>query len=161
MNIRPIRTQEDYQEALAVASRFFDNEPEPGSEDGDTFEVVLTLLEAYEEKHHPIESPDPIEAIKFRMEQTGARPKDMLGIFGAQNRYHEVMTRKRPLTLRMIRVLNNTMGIPAKVLIQETGAKPATKGNKRVVKVKSGKLSKPLPKKKAETKKEGRRLLNA
>ena len=75
MEIRPIKTKEDYKAALREVSAFFDNEPVPGSAEGDRFEVLLTLVEAYEAKHYPIELSDPVEAIKFQMEQAGLTPK--------------------------------------------------------------------------------------
>ena len=78
MDIRPIHTDADYRVALREVSTYFDNEPESGTPDGDRFEVLLTLVEAYEGKHFPIDLPDPVEAIKFRMEQAGLAPKDLL-----------------------------------------------------------------------------------
>jgi HTH-type transcriptional regulator / antitoxin HigA len=77
MEIRPIKTEEDYKAALREVSAFFDNEPVPGSAEGDRFEVLITLVEAYEAKHYPIALPDPVEAIKFRMEQAGCHPKTL------------------------------------------------------------------------------------
>ena len=117
MNIQPIRTKADYKRALREVSAYFDNEPEPGSEDGDRFEILATLVEAYEAKHFPIEAPDPIEAIRFRMEQGGLTAKDLVPSIGQQNRVYEVLNRKRGLTLDMIRNLHRNLGIPAESLI--------------------------------------------
>lgn len=117
MNIRPIRNHEDYQAALKRASVFFDNEPEPGSEEGDTFEVLLTLIEAYEEKNHRFEGPDPIEAIKFRIEQGQLTVRDLVPSIGQPNRVYEILNRKRDLTLPMIRNLHRNLGIPVESLI--------------------------------------------
>ena len=117
MNIRPIRTADDYRAALDEASRFFDHEPEPGSEEGDRFEVLVTLIDAYEAAHHPIEAPDPVEAIKFRMEQGGLTVKDLVPSIGKPNRVYEVLSRKRPLTLVMIRKLHRDLGIPVESLV--------------------------------------------
>ena len=117
MNIHPIRTKADYQRALREVSAYFDNEPEPGSEDGDRFEILATLVEAYESKHFPIEAPDPIEAIRFRMEQGGLTVKDLVPSIGQPNRVYEVLNRKRGLTLEMIRNLHRNLGIPAASLI--------------------------------------------
>jgi len=131
MNIRPIRTEDDYQTALREVSALFDQEPEPGSPEGDRFEVLLTLIEAYETQHFPIDLPDPIAAIQFRMEQAGLTPKDLQPMIGRLNRVYEVLNRKRPLTLNMI-VLNRKrpltlnmiwklhrgLGIPAETLIR-------------------------------------------
>ena len=118
MDIRPIRTEEDYQATLREVSAYFDNEPAPGSPDGDRFEILLTLVEAYEAKHYPIDLPDPVEAIKFRMDQAGLTPKDLTPVIGRLNRVYEVLNRKRPLTLNMIWKLHDKLGIPAECLIQ-------------------------------------------
>jgi HTH-type transcriptional regulator / antitoxin HigA len=120
MDIRPIHTDADYQAALQAASAYFDNEPEPGSEDGDRFEILITLIQAWESKHFPLDMPDPIEAIKFRMEQSGLAIKDLEPMIGRPNRVYEVLNKKRPLTLAMIRRLHRGLGIPAEVLVAET-----------------------------------------
>ena len=118
MEIQPIRTDDDYSVALREVSTFFDNEPEPGSPEGDRFEVLLTLVEAYEIKHFPADLPDPVEAIKFRMEQAVLTPKDLTPMIGRLNRVYEVLNRKRPLTLNMIWKLHEKLGIPAESLIR-------------------------------------------
>jgi HTH-type transcriptional regulator/antitoxin HigA len=118
MEIRPIKTDDDYKAALREVSAFFDNEPVPGSAEGDRFEVLITLVEAYETKHYPIDLPDPVEAIKFRMDQAGLTPKDLVPYIGRLNRVYEILNRKRPLTLKMIWKLNQKLGIPAECLIQ-------------------------------------------
>lgn len=100
-----------------VEDACFDDEPEPGSEDGDRFEILATLVEAYEAKHFPIEAPDPIEAIRFRMEQGGLTVKDLVPSISQPNRVYEVLNRKRGLTLEMIRNLHRNLGIPAESLI--------------------------------------------
>jgi HTH-type transcriptional regulator/antitoxin HigA len=120
MEIRPIHTTADYKAALREVSAYFDNEPEPCTPDGDRFEVLLTLLEAYEAKHYPIDLPDPVEAIKFRMEQAGLTPKDLVPAIGRLNRVYEILSRKRPLTLNMIWRLHEKFGIPAESLIRPT-----------------------------------------
>ncbi|GAB1408613.1 DNA-binding protein [Thermomonas brevis] len=117
MNIHPIRNKADHKRALHELSAYFDKEPEPGSEDGDRFEILLTLVEAYEAKHLRIEAPDPIEAIRFRMEQGGLTVKDLVPSIGQPNRVYEVLNRKRGLTLEMIRNLHRNLGIPAESLI--------------------------------------------
>lgn len=119
MNVRPIHNEADYQAALKAVSSYFDNEPEPGTEDADRFEVLLTLIQAYESKHFAVGLPDPIEAIKFRMEQSGLAIKDLEPMIGRTNRVYEVLNRKRPLTLPMIRRLHRGLGIPAEVLVAE------------------------------------------
>ena len=120
MDIRPIHNEADYKAALAAASAYFDNEPEPGTEDADRFEILLTLIQSWESKHFPVDLPDPIEAIKFRMEQSGLAIKDLEPMIGRPNRVYEVLNKKRPLTLAMIRRLHRGLGIPAEVLVAET-----------------------------------------
>ena len=117
MNIHPIRTEQDYKAALRELSAYFDNEPEPGTEDGDRFEILATLVEAYETKSFPIQAPDPIEAIRFRMEQGGLTVKDLVPSIGRPNRVYEVLNGRRGLTIDMIRNLHRNLGIPAESLI--------------------------------------------
>lgn len=117
MDIQPIRTEADHRRALRELSAYFEREPEPGTPDGDRFDVLLTLVEAYEAKHFPVAHPDPIEAIRFRMEQAGLTVKDLEPAIGRSNRVYEVLNRKRPLTLAMIRNLHRDFDIPAASLI--------------------------------------------
>jgi HTH-type transcriptional regulator/antitoxin HigA len=117
MDIHPIRTEADHRKALKAIAPYFDKEPDPGSEEADRFEIMLTLIEAYESRHFPLALPDPIEAIKFRMEQSGLGVKDLEPMIGRTNRVYEVLSRKRPLTLAMIRRLHRDLGIPAEVLV--------------------------------------------
>jgi HTH-type transcriptional regulator/antitoxin HigA len=119
VDIRPIHDDADYKAALKAAASYFDKEPQPGTEDADRFEILLTLIQAWESKHFPIEQPDPIEAIKFRMEQSGLSIKDLEPMIGKPNRVYEVLNKKRPLTLAMIRRLHHGLGIPAEVLVAE------------------------------------------
>ena len=120
MDIHPIRNEANYEAALRAVSSWFENEPAAGTPEADQFEVLLTLIEAYERKHFPLALPDPIEAIKFRMEQEGLGVKDLEPMIGRPNRVYEVLSRKRPLTLAMIRRLHHGLGIPAEVLVAET-----------------------------------------
>lgn len=120
MNIRPIHTEADYCATLEEISALMESDPDPGTRAGDRLDILSTLLQAYEARHFPIGSPDPIEAIKFRMEQSGLTVKDLEPIIGKSNRVYEVLNRKRPLTLAMIRRLHRELGIPAEVLIAET-----------------------------------------
>lgn len=117
MEIRPIRTDADYRAALAEVSPMFDDEPTSGTPTGDRFDVLVTLIEAYEREHFPIDAPDPIEAIKFRMEQQGLTPRDLVPMIGRLNRVYEVLGRRRPLTMRMVRRLHKELKIPAECLI--------------------------------------------
>lgn len=119
MELKPIRTDADYREALAQAQRMFElpQEPQPDSAEGAYFDALLTLIEAYERKHWPIDAPDPVDAIRFRMEQDGLSPGDLVPYIGARNRVYEVLGRKRPLTLAMIRRLHAGLGIPLEALV--------------------------------------------
>ena len=119
MEITPIRTETDYRAALHVVSQLVDRDPSPDTPEGERLDVLSTLIEAYERKHHPIDLPDPVEAIKFRMDQAGLSIKDLEPMIGQPNRVYEVLSRKRPLTLRMIRNLNKGLGISAQVLITD------------------------------------------
>ena len=122
MDIRPIHTEADYEATLKEISALMESDPELGTPEGDRLDILVTLVQAYEAKHVPMEAPDPVEAIKFRMEQSGLSVKDLERIIGKSNRVYEVLNRKRPLTLAMIRRLHKSLGIPANVLIAETVA---------------------------------------
>lgn len=117
MQIRPIRTEQDYEAALRAVEPLFDNEPALDTPEGDYFEVMCLLIEEYEKKHYPIDSPEPLEAIKFRMEQQGLTVKDLEPAIGQTNRVYEVLNGKRNLTLPMIRRLHRQFGIPLESLI--------------------------------------------
>ena len=119
MEIHPIRTEKDYRETLRAVSALVDNDPAPDTTEGERLEVLSTLIEAYERKHYPIDPPDPVEAIKFRMDQAGLTVKDLEPMIGQTNRVYEVLNHKRPLTLRMIRNLHRGLGISAQTLIAE------------------------------------------
>lgn len=117
MEVNAIRTDADYRAALREVSALIDLDPDRESPEGERLEVIGTLVQAYEAEHHPIDPLDPIEAIRFRMEQSGMAVRDLVPYIGPLNRVYEVLARKRPLTLHMIRRLNKGMGIPADVLI--------------------------------------------
>jgi HTH-type transcriptional regulator/antitoxin HigA len=119
MDIRPIHTKADYQAALKLVSALVDADPKRGTPEADRLEVLGTLVEAYEAGHYPLALPDPIEAIKFRMEQQGLSAKDLQPMIGGLNRVYEVLNRKRPLSLAMVRRLNADLGISAECLIRE------------------------------------------
>lgn len=119
MNIKPIKSQRDYQQALKQITALMALDPKVGSEQGDLLDVLVTLVQAYETKHMPVEAPDPIEAIKFRMEQGELTIKDLEPMIGKSNRVYEVLNRKRPLSLAMVRKIHNSLGIAAEVLIAE------------------------------------------
>ncbi len=122
MHIRPIHTKADYKRTLKEISTLMESDPARGTLEGDRLDVLTTLVQAYEARHFPIGAPDPVEAIKFRMEQNGLTVKDLEPMIGRRNRVYEVLNRKRPLTLAMIRRLHRELGIPAEVLIAETAS---------------------------------------
>ena len=119
MDIRPIHTDADYKATLREISSLMESDPAVGTPEGDRLDILATLVQAYETKHFPISAPDPVEAIKFRMEQSGLSVKDLEPLIGKSNRVYEVLNRKRPLTLAMIRRLHQALGIPAEILIAE------------------------------------------
>lgn len=116
MTLRPIKTKKDYQNALLRLEKIFD--AKPGSTEGDELEILGILIDTYEKIHYPIEFPDPIEAIKFRMEQLGYNQTDLATVVGLKSRASEILNKKRKLTLDMIRNLHDTLNIPTDVLIQ-------------------------------------------
>ncbi len=117
-----IKTEEQYEEALARVETLLDIDPETGTDESDELELLTLLIVDYEKIHFPIDLPDPIEAIKFRMEQQGLTNKDLIPYLGSRSRVSEVLSRKRPLTLNMIRALHRGLGIPAEVLLNEPDA---------------------------------------
>lgn len=117
MKIAPIRNEKDYQNALNRLEEVF--EAKKGTDEGDELEILSILIDRYENENFPIGMPDPIEAIKFRMEQMGMKQKDLAEIIGFKSRVSEVLSKKRKLTLGMIRKLNSTLHIPTEVLVQD------------------------------------------
>jgi HTH-type transcriptional regulator/antitoxin HigA len=117
LEIKPIRTRADYRAALKEIRGLMS--AEAGTPEGERLDVLATLVEAYERRHFPMELPDPVEAIKFRMEQSGLSAKDLVPMIGQLNRVYEVLTRKRPLTLKMVWRLHRGLGIPAESLIRQ------------------------------------------
>jgi HTH-type transcriptional regulator/antitoxin HigA len=116
MAIRPIKTETDYRAALAEIETLFD--AVPNTPEGDRLDVLTTLVEAYEAQHYEITPPDPVEAILYHLESRGLSRRDLEPYMGSRGRVSEVLNRKRPLTLEMIRKLRESLGIPAEVLIQ-------------------------------------------
>ncbi len=117
MDIKPIRTEADYKAALKEIAALMESDPELGTPDGDRLDVLVTLVQAFEARHYAIDLPDPIEAIKFRMEQQNLKPKDLEPMIGRSNRVYEILNRKRPLTMSMVRKLHTGLGISAECLI--------------------------------------------
>ncbi|MGB0064850.1 MAG: transcriptional regulator [Terracidiphilus sp.] len=116
MQLKPIRTKADYEAALREIERLWG--ADEGTAEGDRLEVLTTLVEVYEEAHFPMDLPDPIEAIKFRLEQQGEDHKALIGIIGNRTRVYEILRRDRPLSLAMIRRLNKHLRVPAEILIR-------------------------------------------
>jgi HTH-type transcriptional regulator / antitoxin HigA len=116
VEVRPIRTKRDYEAALKEVERLWG--AKTGTSDGDRLDVLATLVDAYEAEHYPMDPPDPVEAIKFRMEQQGLTRRDLEEIIGTRTRIAEVLNRKRGLSIAMIRRLHERLGISADVLIR-------------------------------------------
>lgn len=114
--VKPIRSESDRESALKEVAALWG--AASGTADGDRLDVLATLIDAYEARHHPMDPPDPVEAIKFRMEQQGMTRKNLEEIIGTRTRIAEVLNRKRSLSIGMIRRLHDRLGIPAEVLIQ-------------------------------------------
>ncbi|GBQ21682.1 transcriptional regulator helix turn helix domain [Gluconacetobacter sacchari DSM 12717] len=115
-DLKPIRNEADYDAALEEVGRLWG--AKTGTPDGDRLDVLATLIDVYEAKHHPIDPPDPVEAIRFRMEQQGLTRKDLEPMIGPRNRVADVLNRKRGLSIDMIRQLHDGLGISAEVLIR-------------------------------------------
>jgi HTH-type transcriptional regulator/antitoxin HigA len=116
MNVTPIKTKRDYRRALKEIEGLMT--AKRGTRKGDRLDLLVTLVEAWEAKHYPIDPPDPVEAIKYHMQQKGLEPRDLVSYIGSRNRVYEVLNRKRPLTLRMVWRLHKGLGIPAESLIK-------------------------------------------
>jgi len=125
--IKPIRTEADYEAALAEVERLWG--ARSGTPEGDRLDVLATLIDVYESEHQPMDPPDPIEAIKFRMEQEGLSRKDLEGILGSRTRIAEVLNRRRGLSINMIRRLHDKLGISAEVLIRSSPFSPKAKAS--------------------------------
>jgi HTH-type transcriptional regulator/antitoxin HigA len=114
--VRPIRSQRDHEAALGEVERLWG--AKTGTREGDRLDVLATLIDAYEAEHHPMDPPDPIEAIKFRMEQQGLTRRDLEALIGTRTRIAEILNRKRGLSISMVRRLHERLGISAEVLIR-------------------------------------------
>lgn len=123
MEIKPIKTKADYRAALKEIEVLMSAQRD--TPEGERLDVLVTLVEAYENKHYRFDLPDPVEAIKFRMEQMALTPKDLVPMIGRINRVYEVLNRKRPLTLAMIQRLHSELGIPAESLIKQSDGRRA------------------------------------
>jgi HTH-type transcriptional regulator/antitoxin HigA len=122
MDIKPIRSEADYEEALQEIETLFDFAP--NTPEADRLDVLVALVEGYEARHHSIPPPDPIEAIEHEMDRLGMTPRDLEPFIGSRSRVWEVLHRRRPLTLKMIRALSKGLNLPAAVLVQEYELEP-------------------------------------
>ena len=125
--IRPLRTEADYDAALAEIERYFDKEPKPGTPNADRFDLLALVIEDYERRHWPIEPPDPVDAIRYRMEIGGYTQADLGRLLGSRQRASEVLSRKRRLTMQMAWKLHRDWDIPAEALIRPRQGRPARK----------------------------------
>lgn len=124
--IRPLRSESDYDAALEEIARYFDNEPKPGTPEGNRFDLLALVIEDYERKHWPIDPPDAVDAIRYRMETGEHTQADLGRLLGSRQRASDILTRKRPLTMKMAWRLHREWGIPAEALI----APPQTRGRR-------------------------------
>lgn len=129
MKPKIIKTEAEYQAMLARIEKIFD--ARPGTPKGDELELLLLLVETYEEKAYPIDPPDPIAALRFRMEQEGLRPKDLIPYIGSKSKVSEVLSGRRPLSLTMIRKLVTGLHIPAEAALRETKPRPGLRSANR------------------------------
>jgi HTH-type transcriptional regulator/antitoxin HigA len=127
MDIKPIKTDADYRATLKEVEILMT--AEPNTPEGEKLDILVTLIEAYERKHYPLDLPDPVEAIKFEMEQKGLTVKDLEPMIGKSNRVYEILNRKRSLTLKMIQKLHQELGIPAESLIKQPTQTHSTQVN--------------------------------
>ncbi len=122
VEVRPIKSEADYEETLAEIEKLFD--AKPGTPEADRLGILTVLVEDYEDQHYPIPLPDPVEAIRYYLESRGLTRKDLESHLGSRARISEILNRKRPLSLEMIRRLHESLGIPAEVLIQSYEVHP-------------------------------------
>jgi len=122
-DLRPIRSEADYRAALSEVERLWGSRT--GTPEGDRLDILATLIDAYEEQRYPVDPPDPIDAIRFRMEQQGLTRRDLQRLIGIRTRVADILSRMRGLTLAMVRRLHEQLGIPAEVLIRPSRRKPA------------------------------------
>lgn len=126
--MKPIKSRTDHQEALGHIETLIAMDPEPGTKDADLLQVLAILVEEYEKRAFPLERPDPMEAIRFRMGEQGLRQADLVAYIGSRSKVSEVLNRKRPLSLTMIRALSEGLGIPVEILIAGPRGNPSAAG---------------------------------
>ena len=128
MEPKIIKSEEEYEGSLTEVERLIALDPEQGTPEADRLELLSTLVESYEKEHFPVDIPDPISAIRFRMEEQGLKQQDLVPYIGSKSRVSEILSGKRSLTLPMIRALNTGLGIPLNVLVDEPEPKPSRTG---------------------------------
>ena len=126
--MKPIKNKMDHEEAIGQIEALIALDPEPGTDDADRPQMLATLVEVYEKRTFPLDRPDPVEAIRFRMEAQGLRQADLVSYIGSRGKVSEVLNRKRPLSLTMIRALSKGLDIPAEILIAEPRKKHSAMG---------------------------------
>ena len=117
MRLKPIKTEEEYDTLMAWIDEQFDKKTSPDSHEGETLQIALLLIKAYEDEHYPMPAPDPIESIRLKMKEKGYRNKDFVGIVGSKSYVSAVLNRRKPLTLEMAKFFHKELGIPAGVLL--------------------------------------------
>lgn len=128
--VRPVRNETDYEAALDEIERYFENEPKPGTPAADRFDLLTLVIEDYEKRHWPIDAPDPVDAIQYRMETGGFTQADLGVLLGSRQRASDILSRRRPITLEMAWKLNREWSIPAEALIQPQA--PASPRGRRI-----------------------------
>lgn len=117
MTLKPIKTEQEYEALLDWVDEQFDRNPEPNTEEGNMLEIALLLIKAYEDEHYAIPMPDPIEALKLKMNEKGLKNKDLIDWVGSKGYVSALLNRKKPLTLRLAKIFHQQLGIPAEVLL--------------------------------------------
>ncbi|MDB5229429.1 MAG: putative transcription regulator with domain [Chitinophagaceae bacterium] len=117
MQLKPIKTKKDYEVCLQWIDEMFDKKIKPGSNEGNQVQIALLLIKQYEDEHYTIPTPDPIEAIKLKMEEKGLKNKDLVGIIGSKGYISSLLSGKKPLTLEIARIFHKKLGVPAEVLL--------------------------------------------
>jgi HTH-type transcriptional regulator/antitoxin HigA len=118
MELKPLKSEEEYEEMLDWIDTQFDLMPDPDSREGGALQVGLLIIKAYEDVHHSVGDPDPIEAIKLKMEEKGLKSKDLVEWIGSKSYVSALLNRKKPLTLKLVRIFHERLGIPAQVLLR-------------------------------------------
>jgi HTH-type transcriptional regulator/antitoxin HigA len=117
MQLKPIKTKKEYETYLEWVDKMFNKKVKPNSPEGEQTQVVLLLIKQYEDEHFPIPTPDPIEAIKLKMQEKGLKNKDLIGLIGSKGYISSLLSRKKPLTLEIVKIFHKKLGVPADILL--------------------------------------------